>query len=182
MFTVVYPSLWGKHAILLSRILETRQGFVNNEVDNFDAPTTVYVAYEKESYGVFGSCRLNFLNNSPISSFYKGIGLENYLEVSLISLEIEENHWLTKSSGAINRAKKAFFSGLYRVLDDVVKAQGCKGLVILNSDCQMVTYLRRWPLTESYSFNSTKYDQNFWICAIPVQNQLEDYSLQQKAG
>lgn len=182
MYTVVYPSLWGKHAILLSRILETRGSFVNNEVDCYDVPTTVYVAYEKESYGVFGSCRLNFLNNSPISSFYKGIGFDNYLEVSLISLEIGENHWLMKSSAAIKRAKIAFFSGLYRVLIDVVKKLGCKGLVVLNSDCQMTNYLRHWPFTESYSFKSTKHNQNFWISAIPIQAQLEDYSLQRKAS
>lgn len=182
MYTVVYPSLWGRHAVLLSRILETRQGFVNNEVDSFDTPTTVYVAYEKESYGIFGSCRLNFLNNSPASSFYKGIGLDNYLEVSLTSLEIEKNHWLTKSSAAISRAKNTFFSGLYRVLIDVVKNQGCQGLVILNSDYRIVTFLRRWPFTESYSFKSSKCDQDFWVSTIPLQIQHENYPLRQRVA
>jgi hypothetical protein len=172
MFTIIHPSSWGRHARTLSRILETRKSFSDGEVDSFDMPSTIYVAYEKESLGVFGSCRLNLLRNSPAASFYeeKILSSKSYLEVSLISFKMANDHWLNKNPGALNRAKKVFYKSLYHTLVNLALSMGFKGIMSLNLEDESsdFLFLRKWPFKENYFFKSPQFRKPFFISEIPV--------------
>ena len=181
MFTIIYPSSWGRQMSLFSRVLATRKVLKKGELDDFDTLDTFYVSYEKESLGVFGSCRLNLLKNSPASSFYKKkfINHKSYLEVSLISFKMANNHWLSKSPGAFNRAKKSFFKGLYRTLTNLAVSMGFRGIVSLSleNDESDFLFLREWPLKRNYFFRSPDFENLFFISEISLLSPKREISL-----
>lgn len=183
MYTIIYPSFWGRYAFILSRILKTRQGWIDQELDPFDTSSTIYVAYEKSSYGIFGSCRLNLLSDSPIQEFYQKACLSDYLEVSLISWHIDENHWLSKNTRSMLRAKRTFYQGLYHVLTDLAKSMNCKGLMSLHLDNNEDDFsIENWPSLGRFYVKDETSKRAFWVNKVPLTKEKRKNNIHQQAS
>ena len=121
MFTLITPALRCRYPDLLSKIRATRESFSLEKDQVFDTDSSTYIAYENKYYGVFASCRVNCLSDSPASSFYQDRfskeDFSNFREVSLVSFHMEEDHWAQTHLGAFNYALKAICDALQRVMD-----------------------------------------------------------------
>lgn len=136
MFTLIDPLSREKNKVLFSRLFETREGLLSGEKDAFDQETTSYIAYENPAWGMMGSCRLNTLNHSPASLFYRQklpeLSCYRTLEVSRISFHLPDGHWAQDCSDVFDQGIQEFYRGLYDVLISFVQTQDLEGLVTLS--------------------------------------------------
>lgn len=182
MFTMITSSHWGERASTLSRIFKTREGSCTTEIDAFDISSTLYIAYEKKAHGVFGSCRLNFLENSPAASFYqKTFSLsDKWLEVSLISFErVDDDDWSEGKTGVAVRAEKNFYKGLYRFLVNLSLDLGLEGLMTLSSEPSHphLRFVGKWPFRRTCLFKTEDSGASFAIGELPMLPQEDTFSL-----
>ena len=135
MFTLITPVNRRQEKRLLRKMFDTREGYyslvLTEEMDRYDTPQTLYVAYEDPAHGVFGSCRLNALNCSPVAGFYEthfpSRLSARWLEVSLVSFEMETGHPSQEDPRLFDRAIQDFYQGLSAFLETLSREQGYGG-------------------------------------------------------
>tara|TARA_A100000171_G_scaffold48132_1_gene55128 strand:- start:346 stop:906 length:561 start_codon:yes stop_codon:yes gene_type:complete len=180
MFTIIQPSQWGKKADLLARIFKTRKNFSETEVDQYDTSSTIYIAYEKPALGVFGSCRLNRLSDSPASDFYieHYSSPENFIEVSLISFNMCDNHWLKRNEGAVRHARKLFYNDLYQILTNSPLVYPYEKVMHLDLKSKQddITFPYKEIVLKEHGLRNTKFNRPFLISELPVSSKSRDYS------
>lgn len=135
MLTLIQPSLRRRHSGLLSTIFQTRAGFYVGTQDPYDTSRTIYIAYQKESLGVFASARLNLLTDSLASTFYeKNFSkdkVNSSVEVSLISFTMAD-HWAKEFTSIFDVAIKNFYQDLFQLVADFCEAQGFRNVMSLS--------------------------------------------------
>lgn len=166
MFTLITPALRPRYKDLLSRIMATREGYydltMTEMMTHHDTPETVYVAYENKELGVFASARINPLTDSPASFFYRNTygreALAQKREVSLISFNMEEDHWAQNEAEAFDNAICSFYEGLYEALVVHAIGQGIKGYVTLmdEEEHEDLTFFGAWPVTHTHAISFEK--------------------------
>ena len=128
MFTTISPKNRNEKKELLSRVIDTREGFFKSGKDAFDTESTIYIAYENKPYGVLASARLNLLRDSPAKKIYDTLysqaGVENMREMSLVSFEMEEGHWAQEHLSIFKNTMGVFYQGLYEVLINISLSLG----------------------------------------------------------
>tara|TARA_A100000171_G_C2140103_1_gene154490 strand:+ start:12692 stop:13252 length:561 start_codon:yes stop_codon:yes gene_type:complete len=150
MFTIITPALKGRYSDLLSKIFATRQSFVPDKEVDFDTESSLYLAYEDKVHGIFASCRLNRLCDSPAASFYKthfsDEEFKSLREVSLVSFHMEDDHWAQTNPGSFDYAIRHFYRDLQEALINLSLAHHFSGIVSLSDkeDHNDFTFFGDW--------------------------------------
>lgn len=181
MFTIILPKNRERHAALLERMFNKREGLLDdNGPDAFDTNETIYIVFENTQHQIFGSVRVNPLKKGILVK-HGGMSramrsYQHLMEVSFVSFDVAGPLGHDLQGANFNFYTRLFYRGLYEALCTLAVEQDFAGYVTLNwpeehDDC---AYFGGWPFLKAFELEgpelATPLQGAFISCAAYTQN------------